>query len=98
MRSSAGLEVVGLDGDDEQRDGAVEARDRLRVRDRPLAVTDEGQPVAPDRLDRPFRSDAEGSRERGDDAPDPAWAEHGDRCRRHASAGSITTFTYWVSE
>ncbi len=42
--------------------------------------------------------DAEGSRERGDDAPDPAWAEHGDRCRRHASAGSITTFTYWVSE
>ena len=54
-----GVEVVGLDRDDEQRHGSVEPRGRLGVRDGRRAALDERQPSLPDRRDRALGAHAQ---------------------------------------
>ena len=89
------VEREGLDRDDEERDRPVEPRDDLGVRDGRLSVVDERQPACADRLDRRLRADPERAGARDEHPADPAEAEDGDG---HASPGSTTRLTYWVSE
>ena len=91
------VEVVGLDGDEQESDGSLETLDRFGVRhDRRLAV-DQREPGRADRGHRALRTDADCTRPRSEHPADPPRAEDGDRCG-HASSGSTTRFTYCVSE
>ena len=91
------LERVRLHGDDEERDGPVEAGDHLRARDGRLTGVDARQPDAPIASTVP-RADAQGAGPRDEHAADPAEAGDRDGHGRHTRPGSTTRFTYWVSE
>ena len=92
------LQRVCLHGDDEERDRPVEARHHLRARDSRLARVEQRQPGRGDRLDAPLGADSQRARPRDEHAADPTEPEDRDGHGRHASAGSTTRFTYWVSE
>ena len=84
------FQVVGLDGDDQQRHRPLEPGRRLAVRGDRLAPADEAKPVGADRFDRSLGADAERTRRRSEEAADPAEPEYRDRRAGGAQVGPAT--------
>ena len=92
------VEVVSLDRDDQQPDRAFEPRRRLGAGHAGPRAFHERQPVLGDRCHGSLGAHAQRPRAGGEQAADPAEAEHCKWRSGHASAGSTTRFTYCTSE